>query len=162
MAVEWCEVDKEVLRIAEEVIAEYHPELQDCSIGFLFRSEGPVSAGKVTLGKARKIPAEQRVYMDYDFVIWLAEDWWRRLKPEQRVALIDHELTHCRMDDEEKAWIAPHDVEEFNCIIERHGFWWPQAEPTMKAVQATLISMPSRVGRIGAVTLSEMAREGGL
>lgn len=159
MTVEWFHAPKEIIKMAESIIAQYHPHLLDCSIGFIMRSEAPISNGKVTLGKARKVSAEQRVHIDFDFIIWLADDWWHNhLNDAQRTALLDHELCHCRLDDDEKLWIAPHDVEEFNCIIERHGFWWPASAETAQAVQATLLELPKRNGRVAAVEVSAMQK----
>ena len=159
MATEWSKATPELLDIATELIDLYHPHLQDASIGFLFRSEAPKSNGHVTLGKAKKISADMNMFMDYDFVIWVALDWWDRLKPGQKVALVDHELHHCWMDAEGKPSMRPHDVEEFNAIIERHGFWWPTAEETMQAIQGSLLPVErTKRGRVEAVSnLAEFA-----
>lgn len=149
MAVEWKEAPQSVIDMATGIIEAYHPSLEDAAIGFILRSEAPVSGGKKTLGKARKVSDEQRVFMDFDFVIWLAEDEWLSLEKNQRRALIDHELCHCYMTNDGKTKIRPHDVEEFNCIIERYGFWWPESEPTQDAVQASIPGV--RQGRVESV-----------
>lgn len=98
------------------------------------------------------------MFMDYDFVIWVALDWWNRFKPEQKVALVDHELCHCYIDADDKPKILPHDVEEFNCILERHGLWWPNADVTAKAIQYSLLPLDNirleriRRGRVEAIS----------
>lgn len=137
MSVEWREAPQEVIDIAGRIIQQYHPHLEDASIGFIMRSEAPRSGGKITLGKARKVPADQQVHLDFDFIIWLAEDVWDRLSRRQREALIDHELSHCKFDGF-VASIKPHDVEEFTHIIERYGFWWPSSDAFEAAVQQAL------------------------
>ena len=44
------------------------------------------------------------------------------MTPEQRRALIDHELSHCSFLDQVPE-MRHHDIEEFKHIIERYGFW---------------------------------------
>lgn len=45
------------------------------------------------------------------------------LTDAQRIALIDHELCHCEVDDDGNLYARPHSIEEFTEIIERHGLW---------------------------------------
>jgi predicted LPLAT superfamily acyltransferase len=60
------------------------------------------------------------------FVIEIAFDAWEILEKEQRVALVDHELCHCMMDEDSgKLIMHPHDLEEFNAVVRRHGLWQP-------------------------------------
>lgn len=158
MAAEWKEATPIVLEIAEELINQYHDHLLEARVGFIFRSEAPIKDGRATLGKARKIPAEQQIHIPYDFVIWLAEDWWHRLEPNQKIALVDHELCHCGWSNDDKAYMRGHDIEEFNCILERHGYWWPFPEKTVEAVQAALgieIADAKRRGGVGAVEVKQ-------
>lgn len=42
--------------------------------------------------------------------------------PEEQRALLDHELMHCK-HDEDGFYIADHDLEEFCEIVSRHGAW---------------------------------------
>lgn len=154
MAAEFHTATKDVIDIARSVIDSYHPHLRNARIGFLFRSEAPISGGKVTLSKAKLVTAEMRVYADYDFLIWLAKNYYMSMTEEQRTALIDHELCHCRYDeDEEKASLRGHDVEEFNEILQRYGFWWRGSERTAEAVQGHLFSFVVNRGVIEAATV---------
>lgn len=139
----------EVEEIANELIAKHHTHLVNERIEYVFRSTVQKQGGKEIWGKARKIsglnaflsrslrdtemtieagdnvvafdPSE-----DY-FVIEIAGDVWKFLKPEARVALVDHELTHCGVDwdDEGKKRLVlyPHDLEEFAEVVRRHGLW---------------------------------------
>ena len=75
----------------------------------------------MVLGQASTVPAKMKAYLDYDFIIWIAEKEFERYT-EARTALIDHELCHC-IGFEDKWKIRGHDVEEFNEIIERYGLW---------------------------------------
>jgi hypothetical protein len=125
----WEEAPEEVIEMAQEVIDKYHPWLEHARVGFIMRSESPKKGTHYVLGEARKVSDREKVHIPYDFVIWLAADKWAGLMGSQRVALIDHELCHCQWDMG-KLSIRPHDIEEFTCIIQRHGYWWPGAHET--------------------------------
>lgn len=153
MATEWVTADDEVLVIAREVIEKWHPDLMDASIAFIFRSEAPTSNGRITYGAASRIkPEHQLLGLDHDFFIWLAQDKWYTLTDAQKMALVDHELCHCTFNDKDQAKMVDHDIQEFACIIERHGFWWPHPERFIEAVQAAMPMMElKRMGRVEAV-----------
>jgi hypothetical protein len=118
----WSEPSSEVLDIARELIDQFHPDLKEAKIGFVLRDEAPVSNGKQTCGKASKISDKLRSHLDLDFLIWIAEDVYTKFTPEQRRALIDHELYHCNYTDGIPKMLH-HDVEEFLPIVERYGLW---------------------------------------
>lgn len=160
MAVEWREAQQPVLELAERLIERYHEHLKDARIAIIMRSEAPVAGGQVTYGKARKVSAEQQVHIPYDFIIWLANDRWVSfLSAAQREALLDHELSHCEWDGY-TASIRGHDVEEFNHIIERHGFWWPQSDSFEVAVQQALpIPKEERQGGVSTIDFGRIAKE---
>lgn len=136
----------EVEKIARKLIStvERHQPLDEVRIDFIFIYEAPVSKGRVVLGRARKIGglsaylAEARPVGEPNldgfterqpfFVVEISFDTWQGLSDAQRVALVDHELCHCRIDydtktDEPKLSTVGHDVEEFACVVERHGLW---------------------------------------
>ena len=120
----FTEVTQEVLHIAEELIAEHHPLLRDCKIGFVFRDEAGKSGGKVVLAKCSKIPENLKPHLqdELDILIVIAEDQWANLESEQRRALIDHEL--CHITTGPSGWTTrAHDIEEFGVIIQRYGLW---------------------------------------
>jgi hypothetical protein len=73
--------------------------------------------------------------MGADFMILFDQVQWVQLKPNQQTALVDHELQHCGRFEKivrEKLvmyWgLRGHDVEEFSCIIQRHGLWQKDLE----------------------------------
>ena len=139
---EWIKAPEEVLHIAEELISEYHEHLLGVEIGFVFRNEAPASNGKITLAKASVVPAHLRPYMNYEFIIWIAEDKWHEASELQKRALIDHELYHCIFKDDKPA-MRPHDVEEFNEILGRYGLWKADLWEAKTAMATALqISMP--------------------
>lgn len=130
----------EVVKIAEHVIDLYHEELKEARIGFLFRDEAPVKDGRITLGAAKKVGDEVKPYVNYDFLIWAAGDYWPRLDEKQKQALVDHELCHCGLLAGKPA-MRDHDINEFACILERHGVWYPKfcyPERLEQAFQAAL------------------------
>jgi hypothetical protein len=156
MAVIWEEAPKSVIDMARGIIAEYHPRLADARIFFIMRSEAPVTNGKVTLGKAKKVSADLQVHIDADFIIWLAKDEWRMLSPKQQNALVDHELSHCFWDGL-TASMKSHDVEEFTHIIERYGFWWPNSSDFRLAVQEALPIPRETPGSVGTIDFGKIA-----
>ena len=135
MAAIWSKAPDHVLEIVRRLIDLYHESLKDARIGVIMRSEAPVTGGRITYGKAEKVSAKAQVHVPYDFIIWLSEDQYWMLAPFQREALIDHELCHCRYDTDTVAAIRPHDVEEFTEILERYGYWWPEASAVAAAAQ---------------------------
>lgn len=88
---------------------------------------GSVSAG----GKKVDVPADAETSEDQEidpyFVIELAKDVWDIITGKQRVALVDHELSHCRVAvnhaGKPALTVVAHDVEEFEAVIRRHGLW---------------------------------------
>lgn len=93
----------EAAEIAASIIPEHHPDLAaaDVKLLFLFRDKAAKAGGKIVLGKAAKRAARDRflsrIISDeqvIDAIIEIAEDKWTALKPEQRRALVDHELCH--------------------------------------------------------------------
>lgn len=113
----------QVGEIAHVLIPEVHNELLGARIAYLFK-ERLRSKGREVGGKASKAGAKLEAIGGVDFVIEVNWWAWRGMTPEQRIALVDHELEHCTKDDETGAWtMVPHDVEEFHTIYSRWGAW---------------------------------------
>jgi predicted metallopeptidase len=128
----------EVAAIAATLLREHHPRLDQPGVRIhcVYRRKATTNAGRTILGRAIKISgipallAESQPDLDYQkrpgvFVMEIAEDEWDALTPAQRVALVDHELTHMAVSEEDplKLTIVGHDVEEFAAVVERHGLW---------------------------------------
>lgn len=113
--------------IGRVLIDAIHEHLVNAQIGYLYREE--ISKGGATVwAQASKVGGKLAHFSHLDFLIEVNWTWWNQLEPAQRVALIDHELTHCERretDDGESYGIAPHDLEEFNSIARRWGMWRP-------------------------------------
>lgn len=137
----------EVAAIARVLIEAYHPHLLEVRMEYVWGDEAPVSNDKVTRGKAMKISgvdAELARLGDQDksepfFFIVIYSDEWADMKDHQQRALVDHELCHCRWkldkDGKRKLYIQNHDLEEFHCIVERHGFWKREVAEMNAAMQ---------------------------
>ena len=123
MSTKYTEAPSSVIHTAEQLINQYHPHLHDARIAFVMRKEAPVTNGRTTMAKASKVTPLNQVLIEYDFLIWIAEDTWTSVTADQREALIDHELMHCAGNSDEGWYMRQHDIEEFNAIIERHGMW---------------------------------------
>jgi len=136
----------EVEKLARKLIGTVarHEYLADVRIDFIFIYEAPASKGRIVLGRARKIGGLSAYLADAPaagdpnpdgfterhpfFVIEISFDTWQELTEGQRVALVDHELCHCVVEfdlntGEPKLSTVGHDVEEFACVVERHGLW---------------------------------------
>jgi hypothetical protein len=48
---------------------------------------------------------------------------------------VDHELTHCDVDEEGKLSLRPHDLEEFNVIVRRYGLWRAEVQLFLEAAR---------------------------
>lgn len=122
----WSWADAVAL-MANKLIEEYHPHLLDAKIAFIFRMDEMKSRGQLLGGSAEMVTGKHKFFSNYDFVITICKPVWEGCNDKRRAALVDHELTHCGVTEtvqgERKFKIIPHDVQEFNSIIKRHGLW---------------------------------------
>jgi hypothetical protein len=142
-------------RIAEHLIGRHHTHLLETPILYVFQDTAAVSKGRIVLAKARKVSGLNAFLAalaagdtvddpDHDytfFVMEIAADRWAGLTDGQRQALVDHELCHFAVGEDEDTgaailWIRGHDVEEFTGVVERHGLWSPDLE-TFAGICAT-------------------------
>jgi hypothetical protein len=83
---------------------------------------------------AIRVDDRNRTVHGHDFIIEIGKDVWDEATAEFQRALMDHELGHCgvRTDDAGqplideqtgrlKTFIKPHDIEEFEDVLEEHG-----------------------------------------
>lgn len=130
-------VGESIYRLMRELIDAHHDHLTDARIGLAWcTSWKPDRDGRVTLGKCKKASDLDREFVQFDFIILLKKSFWQDMKvtPDQRRALLDHELCHAGgvYDDRtgepvydergRKTWrIIKHDIEEFASVAERYG-----------------------------------------
>jgi hypothetical protein len=142
----------EVEDVANDLIHDFHSHLASEHLVYIFLDEAPVSKGRVQMGRA-KIATGLNAWLATEkldrepepapfFIVEIAKKYWDVMTAAQRRALVDHELHHCWVDEEGKLSVQPHDVEEFNSVIARHGLWWQDvqtfAETVMEAKQRGL------------------------
>jgi len=137
----------EPYRIMEEIIEAHHKHLIDAKIAIAWRFGWKANTdGHVTLGQAKKGSDLDREMHDHDFVILLNHEAWNgSLNPDQKRALMDHELCHAEISkdqngepkiDENKRTvyrIRKHDIEEFREIVARHGCYKEDLEAFVAA-----------------------------
>jgi hypothetical protein len=134
---------------------EEHAHLQDANIGYVFRDDELRRRGKVIAAEAilveRILQSEKRygrivkwallhhilkVEELPDFLVLIDRNIWSGMEPDAKLALIDHELSHCFFQTEDDGetpkltedgryrWtIRGHDVEEFCGVVARNGLW---------------------------------------
>jgi hypothetical protein len=124
------------------IIQEFRQDLVNAKIMTMTRSGNWKSQGQVVWGNATKVNEQMKSILgeassEVDFVITVNEEVWYQLSREERMALVDHELAHCFVDEDEdgnpKYTLIGHDIEEFWSIIRRHGPWREAIEKTLHA-----------------------------
>jgi hypothetical protein len=157
-----------VKRIAEELIAEYHYDLEHLDIVYLFKDQSTTKNGKEVWATASKVGGRNAVLAsagrdsefpqapkDHEFfVLEVAENVWKILDEPQRRALVDHELCHFHVEENEdgtpKLGIRGHSLEEFRSIVERHGLWRADVELFAASLdRAVAGSVPDNPGALG-------------
>lgn len=114
--------------IASGLIPNFHPELADARISYVFVDKASNKGGRALFGKVKKFSGYFEWALEKDFVVEIAEDLWQELAESQRTALVDHLLEHITGEEDEKTgamnWITREpDVQEFSSILDRHGAW---------------------------------------
>jgi hypothetical protein len=137
MATDMWEAGADVWAIVQDLISKYHPNLAlvDKSIAVIFRGKASKSGGQVVLGTSKKASSLFKVLgkNEYRFILEIAGDEWGHLSDEQRIALIDHLLCACKVEEDEKSGdlklsIASPEVSFFWDELKRHGDWRPRPQ----------------------------------
>lgn len=138
MAAEFYDASDEVVALAKKLIEDHHGHLIEANIKYLFRTGNWEVKKRDTWGQAKKVSKETNFLTGYDFIILLHQDVWAQLTPDDKEALLDHELQHCSAgidSDGNNVWyIQGHDFEDFLAIIRRHGLW----TPALKKIETAL------------------------
>jgi Putative phage metallopeptidase len=128
--------EPEAYRVMREAREKWHQDLEGAKIALAWRKRLKADKdGHLMLGKCMKATDLQRELVNWDFVILLNKEVFQdpAFTPDKRLALIDHELCHAtRVHDKyglpasdeygRSVWrTRKHDIEEFICIIDRHG-----------------------------------------
>lgn len=132
------QADEDVMNTIRDLIANYHPHLAsvDKEILVIFREKAGKSGDVITSGKSRKAPPLLGVVTetDWKFVLEIANDEWQSYSDPQRVALLDHLLCACKVDEDPetqvlKTAVVPPDVSFYVDEIARHGYWRVKGSP---------------------------------
>jgi len=109
---------------ARLIVKAWHPELQGARFAHLYRQKlGGTDPCRV-IGRAKKAGPELVHLAQVDFIITYSFTAWIGLEWHQRLALIDHELSHCGKDVDGAGWVTvPHDLAEFGNVVRRWGPW---------------------------------------
>jgi hypothetical protein len=115
---------------ADEIIKEKRQDIIDAgiSVGFISSTkEKKHGRIKLVLGECRKVQEIEKLYCPHDFLIIIYELNCEGLTDEQMKILLWHELEHIGIDPETgEFYVKPHDVEEFDDIINAHGLHWQE------------------------------------
>lgn len=129
---EICEQNEDYARIGAELI-QAEKSLNwiretEVSIGFMSSNKAKVSNGKTVFGQCERVPDRYKAFIPYDFLITVYEPNVIDFTSQQIRILLHHELLHCgvNMNAEPTYKVVPHDVEEFNEIIDRYGLDWSE------------------------------------
>ena len=139
MGIEWIKGTREMTEICSEIIRKHHKSLRGFYIGVIAWEGERKSGGSLVLGKARKVSENMRPLMAdemIDAVIEISADFWSSATSNQKRALMDHELHHLDVNENDQLAMRGHDIEEFNAVIRRYGFWLEDVHRTAAAVQA--------------------------
>lgn len=137
----------EAYALMDRLINQHHPALAKAAICLAWmRGKKADKDGRLHLGRAAKSADLHRQLHEYDWIVILNREAFGDFTAQQRAALIDHELCHCRpatdKHNEQKTdaqgklqWrCRKHDVEEFREVVERHGLWKADLETLYQAM----------------------------
>ena len=135
---EYWKANDEVHKKVLDLIGQNHPDLAIVSheIVVVFREKAGKSGGTVILGTPKKATALANALAseDYKFILEIGADTWKDdLTSQTQEALLDHLLTACRCEEDEKTGenkcsVAKPDIVAFRENIERYGMWFPRPD----------------------------------
>lgn len=146
----------EVKEYVDKMIADYHPLLADCRIGYLFRTPVLMDKGREVVAKISKFPPKflplfKKLYdtedenmdtREYVYLIEVSHEIWVDLSEAERYAVMDHELCHCDVEEQKdgsmKYSLVGHDYEEFDAVIKRHGIYTGELETLATTILGTV------------------------
>lgn len=115
---------------ADDIIKDKRPDILDAgiSVGFVSSTkEKKYGRIKNVLAECHKVTELESLYCPHDFLIIVYELNCEGLTDEQMKILLWHELEHIGIDPETgEFFVKPHDVEEFDNIINAHGLHWQE------------------------------------
>lgn len=114
---------------ADPIIAEKRSDILQAgiSVGFISSmKEKKHGRTKLVLGECKKVTDLEKLYCPHDFLIIIYDRNCEGLTDDQMKILLWHELEHIGIDENGEFFVKPHDVEEFDNIINAHGLHWQE------------------------------------
>lgn len=171
-------VAEEAERIGRRLIdsIDPHAHLRDAEISYVFRDDELRRQGKVIAADcilvARILQSDKRwsrlvkwallritsrISLP-DFLVLIDRNIWEGMSIAEKVALMDHELSHAWFQTEEDGetqkfkkdgsplWaIKGHDIEEFRGVVGRNGLWSPELRDFARSVVDALTNEAEQV-----------------
>lgn len=121
------EVSAELQALGEKVISGM-PELSyirdyDIKIGYVMSYYPKRQEGKIRCGECKKINGIYTAFLPFDFVITFYYPNIYYMTDNQKKVLMLHELKHIGIGPKGLR-IEPHDIEDFDSILNRYGLRW--------------------------------------
>jgi len=139
MAAEYAHADRDVVRMAGELIDDYHTHLQAANIKYLYRLDDSFYKGHRLIVKAKKCNPIEKHFYGADLLLVIDATYWNGATPVKKRAALDYGLAHFQGEtkkkkdtdgegnpiewDEWKWSIAPYDVCEYAEVFARRGAW---------------------------------------
>ena len=125
------------------VIPQWHRELSNIPICYLFDEDGMTSKGRGVGAKVRKANPVENHLAGFDFILIVNLPFWSQLDRDKRLALLDHELCHIEYDAEkDKYRLVHHDFEDFRAVLARHGAWSVDLEMVVDQLTKDYVQPP--------------------
>lgn len=135
-----------------------HKRLQSAIITYGYYGDHATKDGRAVAGRTRKVNVEDKVLIGHidqaqtTFVVVVATDVWEAMDTTQRMAVLDHELSHIGFNAALEMTCVGHDLQEFRGVVERHGVDWDEGlrkfaetcQDKMSQVQLKLDLEPER------------------
>lgn len=113
--------------LGAEVLAKKRPELLELgiSVGFVSCTKKKTKGRThIVFGECKKTQDLYKVFCPYDFLIIIYDQNCAAFNDDQMRTLLWHELLHIEIPEKGKPYVRPHDVEEFDEIIQECGLRW--------------------------------------
>ena len=112
----------EIGEIADELIHEFHRDLNQVRIVYLVSDDSITVGGNTTRFGVRKVPSWMSDFVDYDVAVWIESGIWDQRSDNEKRALIDHCLSQFYLS-ESGVSIGKPPVQEFPEVARRWGPW---------------------------------------
>jgi hypothetical protein len=158
MAKTFSDAEETVGMIAKGLIPNFHPELADARMLYIFVDKAGSKNGRELWGKAKKVSGIFEWYAEKDFMLEIAKDKWDELDATQRRALVDHLLECCtgelNEESQKMSWkLRDPEVQEFTSILQKYGAWHSSLIPFISVAQQ--IKLDTIIAEEAEIDISE-------